>query len=499
MIEGFLNRQTPLSELSSNVAPIPIDPFFMEGQPTPVSTGVEMPLSFEVVLPRTTEDVNLIYQNGFYPMVRQTDYYYTLDGLTATTGDTITFLFASADQTTPEIEEIFEGNSAVQVAANWSSQEPILKPGFMKGHTVMDAGNNIPIITRTGSIESTIDAMQADGSNWFAYDYYWAYEETTAPIIIDESTVDPYAMDQETLVEMANMVHERGMKFLLITELEWIVMPEERELAGETIDEWMEYNGKKWSEGQAYATEMGEKLDQNPDDPEVQAYWDRWFDQFTPFMLHAAKLAEENDIEALALGKQLAGAMSPNNAQRWSSLIQKVRQVYSGQITQVLFTNQYSDWTKLPWLSDLDFITIYYYNNISEKEQPTQTELIASFENFNRVQFDPLFELTNKPIVFLNVFQSRDHAAKQEWFEPMASCPENVSQDWIAQADLYEAFFNATIDEEWFNGMLTWGYWVTPHFQSEYCFESSSSVRSKPANLVVRSWFDRIDDAESSP
>lgn len=471
----------------------------MEGQPTPVPTGIEMPLSFEVVLSGTTEDVNLIYQNDTYLMQRQTDYYYTLDGLTAITGDTILFSIASADQTTPEIEAVFSGSGAVQAAAIWSSQTPIQKPGFMKGHTVMDAGNNIPIITRTGSIESTMDAMQADGSNWFAYDYYWAYKDTTAPFIIDESTVDPYAMDPETLASMAGMVHERGMKFLLLTELEWIVMPEERELAGETIDEWMAYNGKKWSEGQTYATEMGEKLDQDPDDPEVQAYWDRWFDQFTPFMLNSASLAEENNIEALALGKQLAGAMSPNNSQRWTSLIQKVRQVYSGQITQVIFNNQYSDWTKLLWLKDLDFITIFYYNNISEEVQPTQTELIASFENFNRAQFDPLFELTQKPIVFLNPFQSRDHSAKQEWFEPMASCPENVSQDWIAQADLYEAFFNAAIDEEWFKGMLSWGYWVTPHFQSQYCFESSSSVRNKPASLVVRSWFDRIDTVESVP
>ena len=237
---------------------------------------------------------------------------------------------------------------------------------------------------------------------------------------------------------------------------------------------------------------MGDKLHQNPDDPEVQAYWDRWFDQFGAFMLHAAQVAEGNQVEALALGKQLAGAMVPENSARWQKLIAEVRKVYHGQLTQALFTDQYSDWTQMPWLGDLDFLTIYYYSGISDADHPSLDELTASFENFNRTQFDALYKKFGKPLVFLNPFQSRDHAAHQGWFEPMASCPADVSQDWLAQADMYEAFFKATTDEPWIGGMLTWGYWITPNFQPEYCFESSSSVRSKPAELVIQRWFDLI-------
>jgi hypothetical protein len=45
----------------------------------------------------------------------------------------------------------------------------------------------------------------------------------------------------------------------------------------------------------------------------------------------------------------------------------------------------------------------------------------------------------------------------------MASAP-SVREDRMAQADLYEAFFRSTLDEEWNAGAYTWGYWIEPGF-----------------------------------
>ena len=492
MVEGYLNDNTNLGEIVGDIIPQG-DPAYFKQIPTVMPTGQEAPLSLQIALPETTSDVYLDIQGQQYPLEAQSDYYYTLEGLTAVTGDELAFTIKSGDLTTGELRQTFTGEP-LRVAANWTGTAALSGTGLMKGHAIMDAGSNIPIITRTGSVSSTMDAMQADGAQWFAYDYYWAYSDSMAPEIIDETTVDPNAADEETLAKMIGMAHERGLHYLLLTELEWIVMPEEREQAGDTIDEWMAYNSRKWAEGQAYVTEMGDKLQQNPDDPEVQVYWDRWFEQFGAFMQHAGQVAETNDVEALALGKQVAGAMVPENNARWQKLIADVRQVYHGQLTQALFTNQYSDWTQMPWLGDLDFLTIYYYSGISDADNPSLEELTASFENFNRTQFDALYEQFGKPLVFLNPFQSRDHAARQAWFEPMASCPADVSQDWMAQADMYEAFFSAVADEPWFGGMLTWGYWITPTFPPEYCFQDSSTVRSKPAELVIQRWFELTSD-----
>jgi hypothetical protein len=139
-------------------------------------------------------------------------------------------------------------------------------------------------------------------------------------------------------------------------------------------------------------------------------------------------------------------------------------------------------------------ITIYYYHRISDAERPAVDEIASSMEGFNRKQFDPLYAHFNNPILFLLPFQSRDHAARQEWFEPMATAPA-VREDMMAQADLYEAFFISTIDEPWLAGVFTWGYWIEPGFNPKYAFEKSSTVRNKPASLVIRKWFSQVDSS----
>ena len=239
MVEGYLKENTKIGEMVAAVVPEQ-DPAYFAQIPTPMPAGQETPLSFQIALPENSTNAFLEYQRQKYPLQAQSPYYFTLDGLSATTGEELAFTIQSGDLTTGELHQTFTGEP-LRVAANWTNSDQVQKDNFMKGHAIMDAGGNIPIITRTGSIASTMDAMRADGAQWFAYDYYWAYSDTAAPLIIDESTVDPSAADEETLAKMITMVHERGMHYLMLTELEWIVMPEERAQAGDTIDEWMAF------------------------------------------------------------------------------------------------------------------------------------------------------------------------------------------------------------------------------------------------------------------
>jgi len=461
-------------------------------KPTAIPQNAPLTLSLEVALPRTDQPVEMDLNGQVYPLQADTPYFFTAADIPARVGDTLTYYFKSGDLQTRAVQRAVQTADPLREGLPWASTPLVSKPAFMMGHTVMDAGGNIPAITRTGELEDTMEAMQQDGGEWFVYDYYWSYKDFTKPEIVDESTFDTYAATEEDLAHMAKMAHDRGMKFLLLTELEWSIFPEEKNQVGNTVDSWMKYQNEKWEKGQAFDQEMGERLSQNPGDPEVQAYWDRWFEQFGAFMLHTATIAEANHVEAITLGKQLAGAMNPNNEARWRQLIQDVRAVYHGQITQALLNNEYAPYLNAPWLDDLDFIIIYYYNRLSDEEHPSLETLQAAFEQYNRQQFDPLYLRAGKPIAMLLPFQSRDHAAQQQWFEPMASSAD-VEKDWLAQADLYEAFFQSTLDEPWLGGVLSWGYWITPDFPPQYSFEKSSTVREKPASLVMRKWFAQVE------
>jgi hypothetical protein len=457
-----------------------------------VAAGTQLFVPVEASVPATSAPVTLTLNGQQYPMEKVTEYYYRNPGVGVIAGDDLRYLFGAGGKTTAGMATTLSANTSLRAGLPWTDTPVLRKTEFQKGHALMDAGGNIPSAVRSGNLWSTYYAMKEDGSEGVAYDYYWAYANTSAPQIVDEAAAGMWgAADESTIGLMADEAHKRGLKFTLYTELEWTVMP--GEYPSSDNDAYMKYQENKWTQGQRAVQEMADRLAKNPSDPEANAYWDRWFIQFGSFMQNSAQIAEKHNIEMLALGKQIDGAMIPANELRWRNLIANVRTVYHGKLTQVLFTSEWSDPTsQVPWADDLDVITIYYYNRFSDQDRPTLSEMESAMDGFNRKQFDPLYAKYKKPLLFLLPFQSRDHAAAQAWFEPMATSPA-VGQDLTGQADLYEAFFSSTIDEPWLAGVSTWGYWIEPGFDPKYSFEKSSSVRNKPASLVIRKWFAQVN------
>lgn len=471
--------------------PFPQPEFY--GEAPAAQTGTVMPVPVEAAIPATQDMVTFVLNGKEYPMEMVTDYYYRYPGVDIVSGEQLQYEITAGDRKTDAVTTDLNFNTSLRAGLPWTDSPVLVKPGFMKGHVIMDAGGMIITPLRQNRLGKTYDAMVEDGGEWFSYDYYWTYGDYTKPEILDEAPLIPDHTNADDIAWMAGQVHAKGMKFFLLTELEWNLLPGEREGLG--WDEFFTKLNEKWDKGGAYDEEMGRRLTENPDDPEVQAYWDRWFEQFTPFMLQSAEIAEKNHIEMLSLGKQLDGAMNKNNEKRWRELIRNVREVYNGKLTQTVYCEEYTTFSgakDIPWADELDYITIYYYNTFSNEENPSVDELAASMESFNRKQFDPLYAKYKKPLIFILPFQSRDHAARQDWFEPLASSPA-VGQDLMGQADLYEAFGRSTLDEPWLAGVYTWGYWIEPGFDPKYSFIKSSSVRNKPASLVVRKWFAMVN------
>lgn len=472
---------------------LPLPQSAMYGESPAIAAGTDITVPVEVSVMATKDPVTLTLDGKQYGMERVTDYYYRSAGVPVKSGNEVRYTFAAGGKATAQAAETVTTNDPLRAGLPWTDTPVLARPGFQKGHVVMDAGGMIITPVRQNRLSATYDAMIEDGGEWFSYDYYWSYGDYTKPEILDEGPLIPDHTTADDIAKMAQQVHAKGMKFFLLTELEWNLLPGEREGLG--WDEFFKKLNEKWDKGGAFDRQMGQKLTDNPGDPEVQAYWDRWFAQFEPFMLRSARICEENNIEMLSLGKQLNGAMNVHNEARWRALIKKVRTVYHGKLTQTVYCEEYTSFDgakDIPWADELDYITIYYYNTFSDKEHPTVDELAASMDGFNRKQFDPLFAKYNKPLIFILPFQSRDHAARQDWFEPLASSP-TVGQDLIGQADLYEAFFRSTRDEPWLAGVYTWGYWIEPGLNPKYSFEKSSTVRNKPASLVVRRWFATVN------
>ena len=314
---------------------------------------------------------------------------------------------------TPFVYELPAADAQLFSGPEWD-QNPALPANFMLGNTFMDVYGNEQY---NQYLDTTLASMQDTGAGWVIFDNYWSYQSLEPPVV--GPFPDRFGFRDATADEIqsiADKAHVRGMKFALMMELNWDVM------AGPWVS-WEE-SQKFWSQSQEFLADKANDVEGNA------AYWDAWFESYTAFALDQAKVAEQSGADMLVIGKQIDGAVAAGNVERWKTLIEKVRQVYHGPLSYASYTNQYGSQAEEFPYEDLDYIIIYYYNDISDAEQPSLGELKASFENFNKTQFEPLSKKYGKPVIFLTPFQSRDHGARQEWFEPSGPAPE-VGQDLL--------------------------------------------------------------------
>ena len=351
------------------------------------------------------------------------------------------------------------------------------------GHTFMDLNNTFLFKNR---FTSTIKSMKSNNAQWAVFDNYNSYHSLNPPVIGPYKDMWEHSFRHATENELKTMIetaHQNGMKFALMTELNF-------DVAKGKFTTWEE-NQKFWQDSQALLDRMGSGLD-NPT-PEQTEYWDKWFVEYTKFILSNASVAQKYGADMLVIGKQIDGAVRMGNTQRWKKLIKEVRGVYLGPIAYAGYThNDYTQFQECGFVSDLDYIIIYMYNAVAEDENPSIVKLKESFERIIDKQADYYYQKTGKKVILLTPFQSRDYGAKQEWFEPSTTAP-GVKKDLLIQAKMYEALFQALSDEKAVEMVWTWGYWwLEDNFNrdegSPASFEKSSTIRNKPAAEVIKKW-----------
>jgi hypothetical protein len=365
--------------------------------------------------------------------------------------------------------------------SEWKIPEGEIK--ITTGNTFMDIYNTFLFKNR---FESSIIAMKNNNAKWAVYDNYWSYHSINPPVIGPFNDIYKHSFRHATEEEIGMMIkttHENGLNFALMAELCF-------DVAKGSFTNWEE--GRKfWNDSAALLQEMGEAL-LSPT-AEVNAFWDEWFEQYTSFICSNATTAQKYGADMLVIGKQIEGAVREGNTERCKTLIKQVRDIYKGPISYAGWTvNDYTQFQDAGFIGDLDYITIYMYNSIDIKENPSIAELKTSFEKIIDDQADYYYRKTGKKIILLTPFQSRDFGANQEWFEPATEAPD-VKQDLLIQAKMYEALFQALEDEESVEMVWTWGYWwLENDFNRDggtpASFEKSSSVRNKPAAEVIKRW-----------
>lgn len=186
-----------------------------------------------------------------------------------------------------------------------------------------------------------------------------------------------------------------------------------------------------------------------------ETHWKTWFTNYQEFILHYAKLAEENKMEIFCIGTELAIASS--HEQQWRNLIAEIRKVYSGQLTYAANFNQ--EYLKVRFWDALDFIGIQAYFPLSQKNNPTAEEMTINWtEHLNAIE--KIHKKFNKPVLFTEIgYRSTEDAAIEPWKWPQENKGAISSAE--TQAKCYEAFFKSAWKKEWLAGAYFWKWY--PH------------------------------------
>jgi hypothetical protein len=173
-----------------------------------------------------------------------------------------------------------------------------------------------------------------------------------------------------------------------------------------------------------------------------------WFASYGQMIEAYAQLAQSMDADVFVIGTELTSmSLFPDD---WRALIARVRSVYDGELT---FAANWVDGAEnIEFWDDLDFIGIDAYMPLTTPDpaNPTMDELLDAWGPY-LVRMANVHKRWHKPIVFTELgYQSRlGTAARAEGDQP---------ESQPAQAQAYEAAFQAMSPQPWFGGIWWWDW-----------------------------------------
>ena len=206
--------------------------------------------------------------------------------------------------------------------------------------------------------------------------------------------------------------------------------------------------------------------------------WKEWFDNYTRFIVHYAKIAQSEDVEFFCIGTELSFAAA--QTRMWKDeVIPKVRKVFKGQIT---YAANWDEYANIEFWDALDYAGIDAYFPLAEKGIPDYEGLKQGWRKWIE-DIEEWVAKVKKPVLFTECgYASVNTAAVKPWQENRRSKPNPE-----LQANCYKALMEELWDKEWFFGVYWWN-WNT-YSGSGGTNNRGFTPQNKPAAECIEEWF----------
>lgn len=192
--------------------------------------------------------------------------------------------------------------------------------------------------------------------------------------------------------------------------------------------------------------------------------WCNWFESYTEFQLHYARLAKEMGVEMHIAGCEMV--MAEHREAEWRKLIADIRSEFDGLVSYN--TDKYQE-HNVKWWDAVDVISSSGYYPLEDWEN----------------QLDRIEAVVKK-------FQKPFFFAEAGCMSIVDS--NKVPNDWTVQgeadakgqADWYEAMFEACLKREWVRGMAFWSWNSHLYTKNAALKRKDYEIYAKPAEKIVK-------------
>jgi hypothetical protein len=212
----------------------------------------------------------------------------------------------------------------------------------------------------------------------------------------------------------------------------------------------------------------------------TEADWLKFEDTYRSYILTFAEVAEELNASVYCIGTELKRFAS-NRPDFFCTLIEEVRQLYSGQLTYAANWDEFED---VSFWSELDHIGIDAYFPLLEKEEVTSAELISAWTPWlDRIQ--SVYKVYSKPILFTEYgYRSMKYATAKPWLVDRTLMDVDLKNQIEAYRALYEVFWN----KSWFSGGFLWK-WFIDYPRSGGASDNRFTPQNKPVEELISSYY----------
>lgn len=206
--------------------------------------------------------------------------------------------------------------------------------------------------------------------------------------------------------------------------------------------------------------------------------WSEWFNNYTKFITHYAKIARDEDVEFFCVGTELTFAATKTDMWK-NQVIPEVRKAYKGRI---MYAANWDEYENVGFWDDLDYAGIDAYFPLADKGTPQYEEIRQGWRKWAK-SIGEWAAKVKKPVLFTECgYASVNTAAVKPWQENKASEPNQA-----LQADCYKALLEELWNEPWFFGLYWWS-WNT-YAGSGGVSNKGFTPQNKPAAECIKEWY----------